>query len=76
MLDAHRIQHRCVSANIEGGYELADDEPCLVLRQLAASESAHAENGAWEYTPAGSSSSRASQRRSDEAVFTRDGFWL
>jgi hypothetical protein len=27
MLAAHRIQHRCVSATVEGGYEL-DDEPC------------------------------------------------
>jgi Family of unknown function (DUF6221) len=32
MLDAHRIQHRCISATLEGEYELADDEPCLVVR--------------------------------------------
>jgi hypothetical protein len=47
-LAAHRIQHCCISATVEGGYELADDEPCLVLRQLAAVESAPPAHGAWE----------------------------
>jgi hypothetical protein len=41
MLDAHKIQHRCVGPTIEGAYELSDDVPCLVLRQLAAAESVH-----------------------------------
>lgn len=48
MLDAHRIQHRCVGPTLEGGYELKDDAPCLVLRQLAAAESAPPAYGAWE----------------------------
>jgi len=48
MLDAHRIQHRCMSATVESGYQLAEDEPCLVLRQLAAAESVPPAYGAWE----------------------------
>jgi hypothetical protein len=40
VLDAHKIQHRCVGPTIECGYELGDEMPCLVLRQLAAAESA------------------------------------
>src|SRR5215470_908692 len=48
MLAAHRIQHRCINATVEGGYELADDAPCLVLRQLAAAESAPPAYGSWE----------------------------
>jgi hypothetical protein len=38
----HRLHH----ATIEGGYELTEDEPCLVLAQLAAAESTHHDFGA------------------------------
>jgi hypothetical protein len=47
-LDAHKFQHRCVGPTIGGGYELSDDEPCLVLRQLAAAESASPAYPAWD----------------------------
>ena len=48
MLQPHLIQHRCVNATVEGGYELADEQPFLVLRQLAATESAHRDYGSWQ----------------------------